>query len=305
MQLDLFLDNERTIRLNLAHDALLSLRLEEALKEYRLILENSPGDEEIRSEKEKVEAWKKRVENYRTSPLGVGNVYQLYSELKNDMPPALHTGLLTLFVQELRKKTAPELIFRLPRFHIGRLLMELKEYSEAEKWFAKALEKGIEQRGRFLAWRGNALFRIGDPEGARECCLAAFLEDPGGVDLDSLSDRELIDLIDDLEMEGHEREEILSALPVWGWLRGLFTLLRYGTGDDPAVTLARMEDDPETGPIQLWYEYLRYAEYLRTRHRDDREMIRVRRKMKELAPELFGEYLQKLGMAALPFNHPG
>ncbi len=305
MQLDLFYDNERTIRLNLAHDALLSLKLREALREYRLILKNHPGDKEILSEKKSVKTWKGRLESYRRSPHGVERIHHLYRYPGNDLPAALRRGVLSLLVRELRKESAPELIFRPPRFHIGCLYMELEEYAEAEQWFAKALQNGIEPQGRFLAWRGDTLTRMGDTEGARECYLAAFLEDPEGVDLDSISDRELIDLIDDLEMDGHEKEEILSALPVWGWLRGLFSLLRHGTGDDPAATLVRMEDDPEAAPLQLWYEYLRYAEYLRTRRRDDREMIRVRKKMKALAPELFEEYMKKLGITALPFRYRG
>jgi len=63
-----------------------------------------------------------------------------------------------------------------------------------------------------------------------------------------------------------------------------------------------MEDDPAIDLSRLWFEYLRYAEYLRTRHRDDGEMIRARKRMKELAPELFEAYMAKLGMAVLPLR---
>jgi len=299
MQLDLFLDNERTIRINLAHDALSVLDFPKALREYGMILKKTPGDEEARREEARAGLWARRIETYRYATASPDRLHRLFSEMESELSLSLRRGLLRFFIDELRKESRPERIFHPPAFHIGDLHMALDEYAEAERWFAKALKAGIVERGRFLARRGDALFRTGDTEGARECYLAAFLEDPEGVDLESISDREVIDLIDDLEMEGHEKEEILSALPILGWFRGLFPLLPYGTGDDPAAALARLEEDPETAPMQLWYESLRYAEYLRTRHRADREMIRVRRRMKELSPELFQAYLKKLGMAAL------
>jgi len=45
----------------------------------------------------------------------------------------------------------------------------------------------------------------------------------------------------------------------------------------------------------VWYEYLRYAEYLRTSYRDDQELIRARRRLKELNDGMFRRYMKKIG----------
>ncbi len=303
MQLDLFLDNERTIRLNLAHEALANLDFARAIREYGLILKKNPGDAGIRREEENAAAWAERIERYRTAPTSPDRLHRLFLEMAPDLCPSLHRGLLRFFIDELRKEARPERIFHKPAFHLGDLYMALGDYTEAERWFAKTLDAGIPERGRFLARRGDALTAMEDPGRAREHYLFAFLEDPEGVNLDALADRAIISLIEDLEMEGHEKEGILSVLPIFGWLRGLFVLPRIEAGMDPASDLARMEGDPEIDSSRLWFEYLRCAEYLRTRRRDDREMIRTRRKMKQLAPEWFEEYMRKLGMAAQSFRH--
>ena len=48
------------------------------------------------------------------------------------------------------------------------------------------------------------------------------------------------------------------------------------------------------GKIIEAVDYLRYAEFLRSSHRDDQELIRARRRMKEINGEMFGRYMKKI-----------
>lgn len=102
------------------------------------------------------------------------------------MPPALAAALRRLLIDELGLLPIPEPICLPPRFHIGTLLLAAGRFAEAEHWLARALDAGIGERGRFLAWRGDALTKLGDAQRAMSAYLAAFLEGPHEVDLVSL-----------------------------------------------------------------------------------------------------------------------
>jgi hypothetical protein len=45
---------------------------------------------------------------------------------------------------------------------------------------------------------------------------------------------------------------------------------------------------------RLWFEYLRYGEYLRTVFRNDRELVRVRRRMRDMNGFIFDRYMEKI-----------
>ncbi len=300
MQLDLFRDNQKTIRSNNARKALLSIEFHRALEEYAKIPKNGSADPEILKEREETETWKDLLQNFASRRPSVAEIEQLYRRLAGDLVPELRTGLIRFMIRELRNAKSAELIFSFPRFHLGCLLMEVEEYAEAAQCFDEALKKRIPARARFLAYRGDALIEMGETGAARDSYLAAFLEGPDAVDVVHLRDEALRDLIDGVE-EGEAGEGVyLRHLPVWGWMKGIFVLDLQEIGEAPdafAVAIQRKEEGG-ADPAPLWFDYLQYAEYLRRKKRHDPEMIRIRRKMKELNPDLFRVYLTRLGMSA-------
>jgi tetratricopeptide (TPR) repeat protein len=305
MQLDLFCDNRRTIRLNDADELLRALRLEEALAVYDELLADAPEDPELLALRGQVLAWRVRLAAFTAAPAGAARLHDLWPELTPQTPLPLAAALRALLVEELLRLPSPELIYIPPRFHIGTILLAAGKFSEAEYWFARALGGGIGVRGRFLAWRGDALARLGDRERARDAYLAAFLEGPHEVDLPALQSPQIHDLLFSLEGEADEVGEMdhPAWLPVWGWLQGEFRLPMNEITADRETFGSALQEAEQTGslaPPRLWFDYLRYAECLRTLFRDDRELVRVRRRMRELSGFMFDGYMKKIRGAAPP-----
>lgn len=299
MQLDLFCDNRRTIRLNDADELLRALRLDKALAVYCELLADAPEDAELLALRGLVAAWCEKLSLFHSVPSGSERLHELWRELTPDMPPALAAALRGLLVDKLRQLPSPELIYIPPRFHIGTILLAAGRYAEAERWFARALDAGIGDRGRFLAWRGDALTKLGDPDRAMSAYLAAFLEDPHEVDLESLQSPLIHDLIASLEGEDHDLKEadLPAWLPVWGWLQGAFGLPLSALMADLASFVAALEAAHTARSLptaRLWFDDLRYAEYLRTLFRDDLELVRVRRRMRAVCGFMFVRYLEKI-----------
>jgi len=299
MQLDLFCDNRRTIRLNDADELLCDLRLEEALAVYGELLADAPEDPELMALRGQVAAWRERLALFHSAPAGSERLHDLWRKLTPDMPPPLAAALRALLVDELRQLPSPELIYIPPRFHIGTLLLADGRFAETEHWFDRALGAGISERGCFLAWRGDALTKLGDPDRAMSAYLAAFLEDPLAVDLASLHSPLIHDLLGSLESEDHDfgAEELPAWLPVWGWLQGAFRLPLSELMADCVPFVAALETAHSSRSLpaaRLWFEDLRYAEYLRTAFRDDRELVRVRRRMRQLCGFMFERYMERM-----------
>lgn len=300
MQLDLFNDNRRAILLNDAAGMLRLLDLEKACAIYDELLKDAPEDGEIRGLKVAVESWRERL--LRFSDAGPEGLYEIHSHLVEGTPQALRAGILAFLEEQLLASPAAELIYLPPRFHLGCVLRELGRHAEAERWFAAALRSGITQRGRFLAWQGDALTLCGKVAAAMECYQAAFLENPDSVDIDALADRNIRGLLLTLGLECFDEEaddrEALPWLPFWSWLHGDFLLdLKVIAADRTAfAAYLRQADDGGTLPqARLWYEYLRFAEYLRTSFRDDGERVRVRRRMRQLNGMMFTRYMERIG----------
>jgi hypothetical protein len=299
MQLDLFSDNRRTIRLNDAGDMLHALDLGKALGVYADLLNDAPVDKTILQLQNTVREWRDALSRFHGFPKGSGRLHDLWLNLTEDTPPMLVAGVLELLTAGLKGLPAPELIYVPPRFHMGTILMAKERFAEAEFWFTSALDNGIEERARFLGWRGDALTLLGDAGRARESYLAAFLEGPHSVDLTSTKNRMIHNLLFSLEIEGGDEiaeEDLVCWLPVWGWLQGEFALNLGEVAADHDSFAASLE---QTGSLRymtprLWFDYLRYAEYLRTMFRNDREMVRVRRRMREMCAFMFGRYMEKV-----------
>jgi len=143
MQLDLFLDNRRTILFNAANEHLRSLELEQASARYDGILTESPDDPAIIFAKQAVEVWRRRLDLYYSSLPGIDRIYSLYQSLAEPAPPLLRSCLISFIMEQLKREESPELIFIPPRFHLGCLLLASGRSVEAEAWFLLALDSGI------------------------------------------------------------------------------------------------------------------------------------------------------------------
>ena len=150
MQLDLFCDNRRTIRLNDAGEMLRALDLEKALAVYADLLNDAPSDGTILQLQSVVGQWRDALSRFHRSPEGIGRLHDLWLNLADDSPPPLVAGVLELLTAGLKGLPAPELIYISPRFHIGTILLAKENFAEAEFWFSSALNSGIGERARFL-----------------------------------------------------------------------------------------------------------------------------------------------------------
>jgi tetratricopeptide (TPR) repeat protein len=300
MQLDLFSDNRHTILMNEAGEALRVLDLDKAMAIYADLLNDAPGDRTILQLQRTVWQWHDNLSGFHVHPVGSEPLHDLWLKLTDDTPPPLATGVLQVVLAGLKKLPGPELIYIPPRFHIGTLLMAQERYAEAESWLAKALHNGIDERARFLGWRGDALMSLGETGKAKESWLAAFLEGPRSVDLPSLKNRMIHNLLFSLEIEGcdeMEEDEMVCWLPIWGWLQGEFGLSMEEVAADHGAFAASLENSLGFRDMTLprrWFEYLRYAEYLRTAFRNDRELVRVRRRMRDMNGFMFDRYMEKI-----------
>jgi tetratricopeptide (TPR) repeat protein len=300
MQLDLFSDNRHTILMNEAGEALRVLDLDKALAIYADLLNDAPGDRSVLQLQSTANDWRDNLSVFHVHPVGSESLHYLWLKLTDDTPPPLAAGVLQLVIEGLKRLPGPELIFIPPRFHIGMLLMAQERYAEAESWLARALDNGIDERARFLGWRGDAFMSLGETGKAKESWLAAFLEGPRSVDLPSLKNRMIHNLLFSLEIEGcdeMEEDEMVCWLPVWGWLQGEFVLSMEEVAVDHGAFAASLEKSVGSRDMtqpRLWFEFLRYAEYLRTVFRNDRELVRVRRRMRDMNAFMFNRYLEKV-----------
>jgi tetratricopeptide (TPR) repeat protein len=300
MQLDLFSDNRHTILMNEAGEALRVLDLDKALAIYADLLKDAPGDRTILQLQRTVWLWRDNLSAFHAHPVGSEPLHDLWLKLADDTPPPLAAGVLRLVIDGLRKLPGPELIYIPPKFHIGTLLLTQERYAEAESWLARALAGGIHERALFLGWLGDAQMSLGETGKARESLLSAFLEGPRSVDLPSLKNRLIHDLLTSLEIDGSdemEEDEMICWLPVWGWLQGEFVLNMDEVVADHGAFAASLEQNVDSRNMtlpRLWFEYLRYAEYLRTVFRNDRELVRVRRRMRDMSSFMFDRYMEKI-----------
>ncbi len=300
LQLDLFTDNRRTILLNDAAGLLRLLELEKASAIYADLLMDEPDDEALLHVKFEAEKWGELLSGLLDADAHQLNaIYLLLPEVTS---LRLREGILTFLIDRLLAFPSPELVYIPPHFHLGCLFREMGRHVEAGYWFVAALRSGRAERGRFLAWHGDVVTLCGDDAAAMEHYQAAFLEDPGTVEIDSLANRTIRNLLhspdhDNFDEEPDDRETD-AWLPFVGWLNGTFSLdLNVITLDrgDFVNYLQLADDEAKLLPARLWYEYLRYAEYLRTCLRDDPELVRVRRRMKELNAYMFARYMKKIG----------
>ena len=215
--------------------------------------------------------------------------------------PALRSTVLGTLIDAISALPDPEQIYVPPRFHLGQILMDADRHAEAAVCFLAALSNAGFERGRFLAWRGDALTLARNYDAALKSYLAAFLDDPFSVDMQSIKNWKITNLHTSLHFEATdeiEETEEPAWLPVWGWLHGVFTLPLQpvpepGQLDANAFGLLIAKENCSVS--RIWFDMLTHAERLRCVFRDDRELAAVRRLMKRTNEFMFGCYLDKFG----------
>ena len=151
------------------------------------------------------------------------------------------------------------------------------------------------------AWRGDALTLARNYDAALKSYLAAFLDDPFSVDMQSIKNWKITNLHTSLHFEVTdeiEEAEEPAWLPVWGWLHGVFTLPLQPVpepGQLGADAFGLLIAKENCSVPRIWFDMLTHAERLRCVFRDDRELAAVRRLMKKLNGFMFGCYLEKIG----------
>lgn len=299
MQLELFVDNRRNILLNDAAVMLSRLELEQAGAMYGQLLADYPDDGEICRLKLESQYWRQRL--LQCSEGDIDTLQAVHHDLSEITSPPLMSAILDFLIKKLLAVPAPELIYSGSRFHLGCLFLDAGWYFDAERWFENALLSGITPLGRFLAWRGDALTLCHKEAAALDCYMRAFLEDPGSVATETLVNKAVLNLLLTAQLEFFEEEveeqEITPWLAFLGWLNDIFALDVKSVALDPETFVAYLAEVELGGKLsvpRLWYEYLRYAEYLRSSASDNKELVRVRKRMKQLHDGMFLCYMERV-----------
>lgn len=304
MQLDLFDDNRTGILLNIANEFILSGELTQAISVYEQILEDSPDDMYVSSLLKLVTELRDLLSGINQASSVQEYLHKIWLRLEILSHPALRSTVLLTLIDAVRTLPDPELIYLPPRFHLGQILMAADQNVEAALCFGAALANGIFERGRFLAWRGDALTLVGNDDDALKSYLKAFLEDPFSVDTQSITHIIIADLLDSLHFDAideiNEAEEP-AWLPVWGWLQGVFPLPPVPeTGLSTAAECENLIATESCSLPRIWFDMLVLAERVRVTSAGTQELAAVRRVMKNTNEFMFNLYLEKVGGRKLP-----
>ncbi len=303
MQLNLFEDNRTGILLNIADEFIRDRDLVQALSVYEQLLADNPADRQIADLLKLVAGWRNLLAAVDQNP---GNPVQLHAislGLDALCHPTLRPVVLEVLIDGLRALPDPEQTLIPPRFHLGQVLMTAGRYAEAADCFQAALANGNSgiERGRLLAWCGDALTLAGNNAGSLKSYLAALLEDPLTVEMQTIKNRVISDLNASLHFEGTdeiEEQQVPAWLPVWGWLQGIFALPMQPAPQGNqlcAETFAmRLAQEPAS-EARIWFDMLTHAERVRLIFRDSQELGAVRRLMKNTNRFMFDCYLEKIG----------
>lgn len=298
MQLDLFEDNRPGILLNLADEFIRSSDLEQAVSVYEQLIEEYPGDRHSAAMLETVSTWHNTLAGL--NPSETDNFRNIWFRFDSITHPPLRSAVLTALIDQMSALPDPERIYVPPRFHFGHILMEAGRYAAAADCFNAALAHEKIPRGRFMAWRGDALTLAKKDSDAMRSYLEAFLVDPFSVDLHSVKNLNITNLLTSLHFEGlddMDEDQEPAWLPVWGWLQGVFTLpLQVSPETDKfdAIDFEVLLSGEKISVPRIWFDLLTHAERLRTIVRDDRQLAAVRRLMKKANNSMFDCYLDKI-----------
>ena len=300
MQLSLFEDNRPTVLLNIAEEFIRSGELVQALSVYEQLVDEYPGDRRNAALRELVGEWHELMSGIVTHPDNLELLQSIWLRLDSISLPSLSLVALDMLIEAMSSLTSPEQFYLPPDFHLGQLLMKAGRFVEAADCFQAALCSARVERGRFLAWHGDALTLAGKHGAALKSYFAAFLDDPQTIDMQSVKNRKVHDLYLSLHFEATDEIEVQDEpawLPVWGWFNGVFALPQHAAPgkDTPSATAfeALLAEKSRFLP-RIWFDMLAHAERVRTVSKDSKELGAVRRLMKNSNQFMFGCYLEKI-----------
>jgi tetratricopeptide (TPR) repeat protein len=139
---------------------------------------------------------------------------------------------------------------------------------------------------RARGYLADVLFSCGRLEEARREYLRAFVDGPAEVDCESLADPAVVELLD-------QASDYAAPGPAATWVAAIGTVERVFSGPPPALPLLQPERaTPATSsrPAGIRFFELIVAERA-ARTLDDR--VEIRRRMKEICPELLVAYMRR------------
>lgn len=269
LQLDLF--SWHRVKTGEGFSALARFDFQKATVYFQEVLEREPLHAEASLGRGMADAWSRILSEVEPARGG-------------DAVPALWGRIQSysfgLHGERLRKALLKRLIEMIgddPAFYLppglcaGRLHYEAGDYERSETALRRLLELHPNDVN-VLCMLGHCLRAQGRFSGARVFYAKALLISPDGAEV---MDAELIALI---------REVGASYAPIHGWLRGLLPLL-----DAPENVAAAADDLRIACRI---HEIVNRAEKARQKN-DHRVMVEQRLRLKNIAPEVFAEYIKR------------
>lgn len=271
-QLDLF--GQDRIKLGEGYAALARLDLDKAASIFSGLIMENPDFAEAAEGKAMAMEWSDALWQIESLKPEVAAV-SLWERIRSSSFGQWGGGLRKALTKKLIALIGSDHDFYAPPdLCLGYLYYELADYELAENSYRRLLNKHPDD-SRFLCRLGNSLFLQKRLSEARRCYTRALLMAPGEIDPMTLEDGELRSII---------KEVGPFTAPIHGWLRGALQLLDCS------------EADPENGEHEralLIYRTISLTEEAR-RKREHREMVEQRRALKEIAPEVFEEYIARL-----------
>lgn len=271
-QLDLFAWDR--MRCSQGFSALERLDFAAAKRTFDAVLSQYPGHLEASFGNRLILDWKDAIETAGDMTTEEAAVFLMPKIKGYDFMPTgsnLKCGLNSYLTTRMAHENC---LFIPPDIYIGDLYLEAGEYGKAEGAFAKYLEQDP-LNGRTIISLGNSLWMQEKTDEARHVYAKAFLLAPAESNPEDLKDETLKKTI-------HRTE--LAYVPIHGWLEGLLPLMED--------TVAKPQNAEHEKALAI-YSCINLAEKARIGGAYSK-MIEARRRMKELSPEIFEAYMERI-----------
>jgi tetratricopeptide (TPR) repeat protein len=267
-QLDLF--GQDRIRLGEGYAALARLDLDRAATIFNGFALENPAFGDAKQGFAMASAWSDILWDLETRGQQDAAVF-LWEKIRTYDFGQWGNGLRKALIRKLTGLIGDAGFYVPPDLCLGFLFFELADYERSEDAY-RSLLKISPNEARLLCRLGNSIYLQRRRTEARHHYVQALLASPRDVDPSMIEDAELRDII---------KEYGVCPAPAYGWLRGLL----------PLIDLADIQaTDEEHAKALAIYRAVLDAESAR-RKRDHRDMVEKRRNLKEVAPELFQEYI--------------
>lgn len=272
MQLSLF--SADRLKVGEGFEALAELDLERAGELFDTVLAKKPEVSDAVAGREIVAYWQTVMDQCQEldGREHAGFIWQRVKEHRDDrllLPNRLKRSLVGRVISLLQEQ---DLVFQAPDLCCGYLHLEIGEYQRAVASLKIAVIR-LPDSARLRGFLGDALWCLGRETWARAEYAQALLMSPRDVSIADLKDPRLLDVIS---------ENGVEMAPVYGWLLGVLPLL------DP--------DQIACGNKQVADAYRRLNRAEQTRLSGDQDAaIEQRRRLREVYPDLFEAYMNKIG----------